>query len=175
VVVFNCYYPPLSFAHIFEYYSQIPTLRAAQICVAKFRDHHKHRRIMKVKEICFCSGVRVCIQKFRTDRLEQELQMVQLSATRYSCIAILWVSLVSFAFITHCAAFQRVFIVVSLYFVIDSVLKLLDTSSYMKLCSGFVLTARGREVQWGVKVEIHLRLVCVWTDASLRFHGDGYC
>jgi hypothetical protein len=38
--------------------------------------------------------------------------MVQLSATRGSCIAILLVSLVSFAAITLCVASQRVFIVV---------------------------------------------------------------
>jgi hypothetical protein len=40
--------------------------------------------------------------------------MVHLSATRCSCIAILWVSLVSFAAITLCAASQRVFIAISL-------------------------------------------------------------
>jgi hypothetical protein len=56
--------------------------------------------------------------------LELELQMVQLSATRCSCIAILWVSLVSFAAITLCVTSQRVLIVVSVYFVIDSVRKL---------------------------------------------------
>jgi hypothetical protein len=54
--------------------------------------------------------------------------MVQLSATRCSYIAILCVSLVSFAAIILCVASQRVFIVV--YFVIDSVRKLLDTPSY---------------------------------------------
>jgi len=43
--------------------------------------------------------------------------MVQLSATRCSCIAILWVSLVSFAAITLCVASQRVFIVASVYFI----------------------------------------------------------
>jgi hypothetical protein len=69
-------------------------------------------------------------KSFRTGRLERELQMVQLSATRYSCIAILWVSLVSFAAITPCVASQRVFIVVNIYFVIDSVRKLLDTPPY---------------------------------------------
>jgi hypothetical protein len=37
---------------------------------------------------------------------------------------------VSFAAITLCVTFQRVFIVVSVYFVIDSVRKLLDTPSY---------------------------------------------
>jgi len=36
---------------------------------------------------------------FRTGRMEQELQMVQ---TRCSRVAILWVSLVSFAAITLC-------------------------------------------------------------------------
>jgi hypothetical protein len=50
-------------------------------------------------------------ESFRTGRLERELQVVQLSATRCSCIAILWVSLVSFVSITLCAASQRVFIV----------------------------------------------------------------
>jgi hypothetical protein len=38
--------------------------------------------------------------------------MVQLYATRCSCIAILWVSLVSFAAITLCVASQQVFIIV---------------------------------------------------------------
>jgi hypothetical protein len=66
------------------------------------------------------------IKSFRTGRLERELQMIQLSATRCSCIAILWVSLVSFAAITLCVVSQRVFIVV-VYFVINSVRKLLDT------------------------------------------------
>jgi hypothetical protein len=50
---------------------------------------------------------------FRIGRLELELQMVELSATRCSCIAILWASLVNFAAINP--------IVVSIYFVIDSV------------------------------------------------------
>jgi hypothetical protein len=40
---------------------------------------------------------------------------------------------VSFAAITLCVTFQRVFIVVSIYFVIDSVRKLLDTPSYEML------------------------------------------
>jgi hypothetical protein len=66
-------------------------------------------------------------KNFRTGRLERELQMVQLSTTRWGCIAILWVSLVSFAAITLCVASQRVFVV---DFVIDSVRKLLDTPSY---------------------------------------------
>jgi hypothetical protein len=61
--------------------------------------------------------------------LERELQMLQLSATSCSCIAILWVSLASFAAITLCVASQRVFIVV-VHFVIDSVRKLLVTPSW---------------------------------------------
>jgi hypothetical protein len=60
--------------------------------------------------------------------------MIQLSATRSSCIAILGVSLVSFAAITLSVASQRVFIVtVVAYFVMDSVRKLLDTPSSMKM------------------------------------------
>jgi hypothetical protein len=57
--------------------------------------------------------------------------MVQFSVTRGSCIAITWVSLVSFVCINLCVAFQRVFIFVSVYFVIDSVRKLLYTPSYI--------------------------------------------
>jgi hypothetical protein len=66
-------------------------------------------------------------KSFRTGRLERELKMVQLSAIRCSCIAIILVSLVSFAAITLCVTSQLVFIVV--YFVTDSVQKLFDTSS----------------------------------------------
>jgi hypothetical protein len=61
--------------------------------------------------------------------------MIQLSTTRCSCIAILWVSLVSFAAITLCVASHRVFIVV-VYFVIDSVRKLLGTPSYVTQNAG---------------------------------------
>jgi hypothetical protein len=42
---------------------------------------------------------------------------------------------VSFAAITLCAASERVFIVVSVYFVIDSVRKLWDTHSYVCVCN----------------------------------------
>jgi hypothetical protein len=69
-------------------------------------------------------------KSFRTGYLERELQMVQLSATRCSCITILWVSLVSFAAITLFVASQRVFIIVSVYLVSDSIRKLLGTPSY---------------------------------------------
>jgi hypothetical protein len=73
----------------------------------------------------------------------RELQMVQLSTTRCSCIAILWVGLVSFAAVTLCVGSQRVFIFVSIHFFIDSIRKLLNTPSYtstpqyafMELCS----------------------------------------
>jgi hypothetical protein len=50
-------------------------------------------------------------ESFQAGHLERELQMVQLSATRCSCIAILCVSLVSFAAITLCIASQQMFIV----------------------------------------------------------------
>jgi hypothetical protein len=58
--------------------------------------------------------------------------MVKLSATRFSYIAVLRVSLVSFADITFCIASQQVFIVV-VYFVIEPVRKLLNTHSYSSL------------------------------------------
>jgi hypothetical protein len=53
-------------------------------------------------------GVSEC---FRTGCLVRELQMAQLSATRSSCVAILLVSVVTFAAITLCVASQRLFIV----------------------------------------------------------------
>jgi hypothetical protein len=64
-------------------------------------------------------------KSFRTGRLERELQILQLSATSCSCVAILWVSRVSFAAMILCVASQLVVIVV-VYFVIDSIRKLLD-------------------------------------------------
>jgi len=70
-------------------------------------------------------------KSFRTGRLERELQMVQLYANKCSCIAILWVSLASFAAITLCVSSQQVFIVIVVVDVfIDSIRKLLDTPSY---------------------------------------------
>jgi hypothetical protein len=78
-------------------------------------------------------------KSLRTGRLDRELQMVQLSATRCNFNAIMWVSLVSFAAITLCVDSQRVFIVVA-YFVIGSVRKFLYTPSYMcKFLSRFTL------------------------------------
>jgi hypothetical protein len=60
--------------------------------------------------------------------------MVQLSATSFSCIAILCVSLVSFVAITLCVASQQVFmiiiIIIIIYLFIDSVRKILGTPSY---------------------------------------------
>jgi hypothetical protein len=64
--------------------------------------------------------------------------MIQLSATRCSCIAILWVSLVSFAAITLCVASQRVFTVIVVYFVIDSVSP--ETFRYTLVIRGVVAT-----------------------------------
>jgi hypothetical protein len=75
-------------------------------------------------------------ESFRTGRLKQELQMLQLSATRCSCIAIVWVSLLSFTVITICVASQRVIPKVSVHIVFDSVRKLLDTLSYLNSSAG---------------------------------------
>jgi hypothetical protein len=49
-------------------------------------------------------------KSFQTGHLEQKLQMVQLPANGCSCIAVLWVSLVSFAAKTLCVASQEVFL-----------------------------------------------------------------
>jgi hypothetical protein len=76
---------------------------------------------------------------FRTGRLERQQQVVQLSATICSCIATLRVSLVSFAVLTFCVASQRVTTKVSVYFVIDSVRKLLDTLSYSMMMGQQIL------------------------------------
>jgi hypothetical protein len=63
-----------------------------------------------------------------------------LYATMCSCIAILCVSVVSFASITLYVASQRVFIVISLYFlIIVSVRKLLDTPSYTIRLAHFLM------------------------------------
>jgi hypothetical protein len=100
--------------------------------------------------------VRYVSKSFRTGRLERrELQMVQLSATRCSCIAILWVSIVSFAAISLRVASERVFNVLISF--IDSVRKLLDTSSYSWIlfrCCVFVSvllrwTSKGKETRCG--------------------------
>jgi len=80
-------------------------------------------------------------KSFRTGCLEWELQMLLFCATRCSCIAILWVSLTSFVAITLCVTSQWVFIII-VYFIIDSIWKLLDTPLYVVLswCHLFVLT-----------------------------------
>jgi len=69
-------------------------------------------------------------KSFWTGCLEREMQMVQPSATRYSCITIFLVGLVSFAIVTLCVASQLVIPKVRVHFVIYSVQKLLDTPSY---------------------------------------------
>jgi hypothetical protein len=86
--------------------------------------------------VCMYVYIYVCMYMYegvskscRTGRLERELQMVQLSATRCSCFAISWISLVSFAARTLCVSSQQVFNFC--YFAIDSVRKLLDTPSYV--------------------------------------------
>jgi hypothetical protein len=94
-------------------------------------------------------------KSFRTGRLKRELQMVQLPATTCSCIAILWVSLVSFVAITLCVASQRMFIVDVVYFVIDSVRKLLDTPSYLgKHMDKFTFTYEKQGIWRHVRVRL---------------------
>jgi len=68
-------------------------------------------------QILNIKGRRVYPKVSRLAAWSQNCQWYQLSATRCSFIAVLRVSLVSFAAITLCVASQRVFSVVSLYFV----------------------------------------------------------
>jgi hypothetical protein len=63
---------------------------------------------------------------------------------------------VSFVTITLCIASQRVFIVASVYFVIDSVRKLLDTPSYLL----FDVTQGDLYVGWASALST---LVTVWS------------
>jgi hypothetical protein len=85
----------------------------------------------KGRSILFHSiTIRGLSRSFRTGRLARELQKVQLSATRCSCIAILWISLVRFAAMNLCVVSVRVFIAAVVDFVADSFRKLLDIPSY---------------------------------------------
>jgi hypothetical protein len=88
-------------------------------------------------------------KSFRPGRLERELWIIQLSATRCSFIAILRVSLVSYAAITLYVLSQRVFIVAVLdSFVIDSVRTLLDTPPY-SICCEQIENSRWCLLPWG--------------------------
>jgi hypothetical protein len=67
--------------------------------------------------------------------------MIQLSATRCSCVAILLVSLVSFAAITLCVASQRVFVAV--YFVRRSP----ETFGYTVIYRPYYVLSSTREIK----------------------------
>jgi hypothetical protein len=128
-------------------------------------------------------------RSFRTGRLEPKLQMVQLSATRCSYIAVLLVSLVSFTAITLCVTSQRVITKVSICLVIDSVWKLLDTPSYSSwqfvTCKEFCFirrlkitsNSRGQTYQWSIfsrrvyelSLILCMFLKITWTDRVLHF------
>jgi hypothetical protein len=93
----------------------------------------------KQREYNYCRNIKEVSKSFRIGRLKRELQMIQVSTTRCSCIAILRVSLVSFAAITLYVVSQRVIPKLSVYFVIGSVRKLLDTPSYLYFPSAHIL------------------------------------
>jgi hypothetical protein len=91
---------------LFYTYSATNAYKATQIILILYAFSHGH--------------VGECIQKF-PDWPPGARTANCTAVTRCSCIAILWVILVSFAAITLCIASQRVLIVV--YFVVDSVRK----------------------------------------------------
>jgi len=89
----------------------------------------------------------------RTGLLERELRIVQLSDTRYSCIAILWVSLMSFVAIILYVTSQWVsIIIVVVHFVIDSVRELLVTPSYLHTPNTF--PRRGDQLSTGTTIPL---------------------
>jgi hypothetical protein len=123
----------LSIVRYFITFNFSCTLESQESKIGKTEDFDGNLNFVLPTHICiFYEGVS---KSFRSGRLERELQMVKLSATRCSCIAILWVSLASFAAITLCVASQRVFIIAVVYFVIGSIRKLLDTPSYVTYSS----------------------------------------
>jgi len=71
---------------------------------------------------------------------------------------------VSFAAIILCVAFQRVFIVDVIYFVIDSVRKLLDTHSQVNIssitCRKYLYALKNyvMKTYGGVKIKLHMFL-----------------
>jgi hypothetical protein len=89
------------------------------------------KNLNSAREICMVTrdtrelnvlNARGCTQKFPDwPPGAKTANGTELSATRCSCIAILCVSLVTFAAINLCVASQRVFIVISVYFFINSV------------------------------------------------------
>jgi len=106
--------------------------------------------------------------------------MVQFSANTCSCIASLWVSLVSFAAMTLCIVSQWVFIVV--YFLIDSVRELLDTPSYTWMISfPSLLKGLNRKLKfWYSETEIilvvHIKLPRSWfSELKRRNLSVFYC
>jgi len=66
------------------------------------------------------------------------MQMVQLSATRWQFYRYFVSQSSEVCRLTLCVASQRVFVVVSVYFVIDSFRKLLDTSLYSLSFPGLI-------------------------------------
>jgi hypothetical protein len=103
--------------------------------------------------------------------------MVQLSATRCSCIAILWVILVSFAAITLCVASQRAFIVVSVHEVVSKHFRTESITKYTltAINTRWEATQRVMEAQLTRlthKIAIQLHLVAesctIWSSRSRR-------
>jgi hypothetical protein len=109
--------------------------------------------------------VRGCVQKF------PDWPPGARAVTRCSCIPILWLSLVSFATMTLFVASQRVFIVVSVYFIINSIRKLLDTPSYICCWNSVMLTLLAQKYR-SSEISPHQ---CVNVDGSLVYFESDTC
>jgi hypothetical protein len=88
-------------------FKDLSKLRGKFMCTEALGYHYVRVLLFQQSWSLICPADNV----FRTGCPERDLQMVQLSDTRGSCIAILWVSLVCFVAIAFCVASQRVFIV----------------------------------------------------------------
>jgi hypothetical protein len=105
--------------------------------------------------------------------------MLQLSATKCSCIAILLVSLVSFATITFCVASQRVFIIVVAYFFMTQSGNFwihTHLSSSAAMTHEEYVTPTGGPVSNGTHVTVALSWTCAPVCCEIsRTAGDESC
>jgi hypothetical protein len=79
---------------------------------------------------------------------------------------------VSFAAITLCVASQRVFIVVSVYFVIYPVRKLLDTPSYLHVKPSLTTKIRIKSYEFVTLFVVHMQVVGPMGCTGLAKYSD---
>jgi len=93
--------------------------------------------------------------------MEWELQIVKLSATKCSYIAILWLSLVSFGAITLFVASKLVFIVVSVYFLTTQSGNFWIHPCMWSSCFSDMSIGHSSPLEW-VVFDSDNKLKCIW-------------